>query len=1060
MLRNVFVLVISLLATIMTASAQTPPNNEIWYTTTDGEMLNEYITEFADYLVSHTYHNGKGILRFSRNVIRIGDPGPVGIDDDQEREAWWRGLDYHMAITFEGYETLKTVTIPNSVTWIYDGAFRGCRNLTKVNIPDDVTRIGNYAFAGCSSLSTITIPYSVTEFGDSIFSGCNNMKTFKGKYASNDGRCLVKNREIVAFAPAELTSYSIPEGVTSIGNGAFLNCSSLTSITIPEGVTSIGDNAFEYCSSLTSITIPEGVTSIESGAFYGCSSLSSTTIPEGVTSIGHSAFSGCSSLTSIIIPEGVTSIESGAFYGCSSLSSITIPEGVTSIGIGAFSGCSNLTSITIPKSVTSIGDSAFAYCSSLTSITIPEGVTSIGYSAFSGCSSLTSITIPESVTSIGWYAFSSCSSLTSITIPEGVTSIKYGAFSDCSSLTSITIPEGVTSIDNDAFNGCTNLKSLTTTNKFHDYFRCFESYDFEEITIEYADQGSSIIEYFPVEKITGLILAKNITSTDKYELSQMVNLKYLTIDTDHFQASWIDLSSIEDIVIGPNVTRIDKDALAGFIGKLTLDCRQITPQITYAFDFKEVIIGNNVRNIYGHSFASWQNLESIVIEDGATGISNYAFNDCPNLAKFSSKYASEDGRSLIIDGAIKSFAPAQLSHYDIPDGTTEISEGVFSNCANLTSITIPEGVVSIGNEAFFNCSSLTSITIPEGVTSIKIGAFSGCTSLTSINIPSSVTSIDTKAFMSCANLTSITIPNSVTFIGKSAFNNCSGLANVVVSNKYCYDYFKNIVYNIRFGGDNASSDGRCLIINSELIQLISHGLKEYVIPNSITKISSGALSGCNNLQSISIPNSVTSIGRRAFAECTALQHIDVGCNLKLIDNNTLGQISSITLLKGVSNVAHLKQFDNIRSYKGECASSDGRCLIDNGKLIHFINDNITRYAIPQGVTHVGENVFGYMHNLTLITIPDSVTSIGEGAFYGCSGLTSITIPENVTWIGDNALNCYNLESITCKAMTPPTISFPGIGDKVIIYVPKDAVKAYKKDKNWMQYSKRIKRIKE
>lgn len=237
-------------------------------------------------------------------------------------------------------------------------------------------------------------------------------------------------------------------------------------------------------------------------------------------------------------------------------------------------------------------------------------------------------------------------------------------------------------------------------------------------------------------------------------------------------------------------------------------------------------------------------------------------------------------------------------------------------------------------------------------------------------------------------------------------------------------------------------------------------MKEYVIPNSITKISSGALSGCNNLQSISIPNSVISIGREAFAECTALQHIDVGCNLKLIDNNTLGQISSITLLKGVSNVAHLKQFDNIRSYKGECASSDGRCLIDNGKLIHFINDNITRYAIPQGVTHVGENVFGYMHNLTLITIPDSVTSIGEGAFYGCSGLTSITIPENVTWIGDNALNCYNLESITCKAMTPPTISFPGIGDKVIIYVPKDAVKAYKKDKNWMQYSKRIKRIKE
>lgn len=102
----------------------------------------------------------------------------------------------------------------------------------------------------------------------------------------------------------------------------------------------------------------------------------------------------------------------------------------------------------------------------------------------------------------------------------------------------------------------------------------------------------------------------------------------------------------------------------------------------------------------------------------------------------------------------------------------------------------------------------------------------------------------------------------------------------------------------------------------------------------------------------------------------------------------------------------------------------------------------------------------YNNGRGVLKFRNSVTSIEDCAFYGCSGLTSITIPENVTWIGNNALNCYNLESITCKAMTPPTISFPGIGDKVIIYVPKDAVKAYKKDKNWMQYSKRIKRIKE
>ena len=172
------------------------------------------------------------------------------------------------------------------------------------------------------------------------------------------------------------------------------------SITIPttvahEGVnysvTSIGERAFLDCSSLTFITIPEGVTSIGDGAFAGCSSLTSITIPEGVTSIGGAAFAECSSLTSITLPEGVTSIGSSAFYYCESLTSITLSKSVTSIGENAFAGCSSLESITIPENVTSIGSSAFYYCSNLTTINIPESVTSIGSSAFSGCSSLTSL---------------------------------------------------------------------------------------------------------------------------------------------------------------------------------------------------------------------------------------------------------------------------------------------------------------------------------------------------------------------------------------------------------------------------------------------------------------------------------------------------------------------------------------------------------------------------------------------------------------------------------------------------------------------------------------------
>ena len=213
--------------------------------------------------------------------------------------------------------------------------------------------------------------------------------------------------------------------------------SPVKSAVIADGVTSIGDSAFFDCTSLTSVTIPDSVTSIGEYAFYNCTSLTSVTIPNSVTSIGEYAFYNCTSLTSVAIPDSVTSIGEYAFYNCRSLTSVTIPDSVTSIGDDAFSNCKSLTSVTIPDSVTSIGDFAFSYCESLISVTIPDSVTSIGKGAFSNCTSLTSVTIPGSVTRIGVGAFASCTSLTSVTIPDSVTSINNGAFYDCSSLTDV-----------------------------------------------------------------------------------------------------------------------------------------------------------------------------------------------------------------------------------------------------------------------------------------------------------------------------------------------------------------------------------------------------------------------------------------------------------------------------------------------------------------------------------------------------------------------------------------------------------------------------------------------
>ena len=148
---------------------------------------------------------------------------------------------------------LANVVIPANVTKIGNSAFNGCTSLTSITISDGVTSIGQNAFSSCPSLTSITIPDSVTSIGSHVFSGCTSMSAFFGKYASSDNRCLIIDDGLLAFAPLNITSYTIPESVKTIGRSAFQSYTQLTEIVIPESTTSIMKYAFHSCTGLNSV---------------------------------------------------------------------------------------------------------------------------------------------------------------------------------------------------------------------------------------------------------------------------------------------------------------------------------------------------------------------------------------------------------------------------------------------------------------------------------------------------------------------------------------------------------------------------------------------------------------------------------------------------------------------------------------------------------------------------------------------------------------------------------------------------------------------------------------
>ena len=249
----------------------------------------------------------------------------------------------------------------------------------------------------------------------------------------------------------------------------------ILTLVIGNNVTTIGDNAFGWShQKITSVTLPNSITSIGEESFYLCRGLTSIDFGNSLISIGKRAFVQCNSLTSLTIPNSVKTIDIEAFSNCEGLKgTLTIPNSVTTIGYGAFAYCEGLTSVIIGNSVRAIGSTAFAYCTKLTSITIPSSVITIGNCPFLGCYLLTEINVDannNNYSSIDGVLYNKqqdtllecpIAKTGTVSIPNSVAKIVDNAFRACK-LTSLIIGNSVASIGQETFLGCSDLTSITS----------------------------------------------------------------------------------------------------------------------------------------------------------------------------------------------------------------------------------------------------------------------------------------------------------------------------------------------------------------------------------------------------------------------------------------------------------------------------------------------------------------------------------------------------------------------------------------------------------------------
>ena len=470
--------------------------------------------------------------------------------------------------------------------------------ILRLEVKKGITSVGGFRY--CFTLQEVSLPEGLISLDEFAFMDCQKLQEIRlPKSLKTLGRG--------TFAGCHaLTEIELPEDLETVGEGALMNCLSLTSVVIPASVIEMGDRPFSGDWALKTVEIKGNVPRLSNSSFHECDALQEVLITGSVGTIGDDAFMDLDSLERVQIASGLKTIGRRAFWLCDNLTTVSLPDGVTSIGEEAFKECSSLTTINLPDSITTIGANAFNGTKLTGPLNIPSSLVSLGDHAFNGCSGITgTLVFPGALENISKNAFAGCAGVEEIILPRGVLTIGAGAFNNCSGVQRLWLTNSIQSIGANAFNGMKSLKKVYFSGTILEW----------ETGIQWADKG--------------------------YQIGVAITTNEETASGSCGEALTWSLSTAGDLTVSGT-------------GDMASFTATGAPWAEYRDQVKLVIVGQ-----------------------GVTSIGSSAFQDCKNLETVS-----------------------------LPGSLTALGEAAFLRCGKLTNVKLPASLKSVGEDCFTGCEKL------------------------------------------------------------------------------------------------------------------------------------------------------------------------------------------------------------------------------------------------------------------------------------------------------------------------------------------------------------------